>query len=138
MSCSYADIAMAKFNSLANKLHLKRSVWKRFRDDIFVLWERGSPSLSSFLDYLNTMDKTGKIKFTMKNAGDIGLEFLDLKLKISEDNIRVDFSAKPTNNFRYTTPNTCYLKNNICDIPRGIALRLGRICDDDETFEKRS
>ena len=138
MTCSYADIAMAKFNSLANKLHLKRSVWKRFRDDIFVLWERGSPSLSSFLDYLNTMDKTGKIKFTMKTAGDIGLEFLDLKLKISEDNIRVDFSAKPTNSFRYTTPNTCYLKNNICDIPRGIALRLGRICDDDETFEKRS
>ena len=36
------------------------------------------------------------------------------------------------------TPNTCYPKNNICNIPRGIALRLRRICGDDETFEKRS
>ena len=29
-------------------------------------------SLSSFLDYLNTMDKTGKIKFTVEIAGDTG------------------------------------------------------------------
>ena len=29
-------------------------------------------------------------------------------------------------------------KSNICNKPRGIALRLRRICDDDETFEKRS
>ena len=34
MSSSYADIAMAKYDSLANNLHLKPSVWKRFRDDI--------------------------------------------------------------------------------------------------------
>ena len=45
----------------------------------YLLWY-----LSSFLDYLNTMDKTGKIKFTMEIAGETGLEFLDLKLKIQE------------------------------------------------------
>ena len=66
------------------------------------------------------------------------LKFLDLKLKINEGKIRVDVFAKSTNSFSYTTPNTCYPKNNICNIPRGIALRLRRICDDDETFEKRS
>ena len=76
MSCSYADIAMAKYDSLANYFHLTPSVWKRFRDDIFVLWEHGTASLFSFLDYLNTMDKTGKIKFSMEIAGDTALEFL--------------------------------------------------------------
>ena len=138
ISCSYADISVAKYDSLTNKFHLKPSVWKRFRDDVFVLWEHGTASLSSFLDYLNTMDKTGKIKFTMEIAGDTGLEFLDLKLKINEGKIRVDVFAKSTNSFSYTTANTCYPKNNICNIPRGIALRLRRISDDDETFEKRS
>ena len=138
MSCSYADIAMAKYDSLANKFHLKPSVWKRFRDDVFVLREHGTASLSSFLDYLNTMDKTGKIKFTMEIAGGTGLEFLDLKLKTNEGKIRVDVFAKSTNSFRYTTPNTCYPKNNICNIPRGIALRLRRNYDDNETFKKRS
>ena len=112
MSCSYADIAMAKYDSIANKFHLKPNVWKRFRD-VFVLWEHGTASLSSFLDYLNTMDKTGKIKFTMGIAGDTGLEFLDLKLKINEGKIRVDVFAKSTNSFSYTTPNTCYPRKNM-------------------------
>ena len=122
--------------TLANNFHLKPSVWKRFKD-IFALWEHGTASLFSFLDYLNTMDKTGKIKFTMEITVDTGLEFLDLKLKINEGKIRVDIYAKSTNSFSYTTPNTCYPKKNICNIPRGIAVQLRRICDD-ETFEKRS
>ena len=107
MSCSNA--AMAKYHSPANKLRLNLTVWKRFRDDVFVLWERGtaSPSLS-FLDCLNTMDKTGKIKFTIGNAGDKGLELFDLKLKIKEGKIRVDVYAKPNNSFSHVIPNTCY------------------------------
>ena len=84
------------------------------------------------------MDKIGNIKFTIEIAGDTGLEFLYLKLKINEGKIRVDVYAKSTNSFSYTLPKTCYQKNNIRNIPRGIALRLRRICDDDETFEKRS
>ena len=136
MSCSYVDIAMTKYDSFANRSYLKLSVWKRFRDDVFVLWERNTVSFSHFLDYLNTMDKTGKIKFTMEIAGDTDLGFLALKLTISEGKIRVDFYAKPTNSFSCTTPNTCYPKSNLCNILRGITLRLRRICDDDKTFEK--
>ena len=54
-----------------------------------------SLSLSSFLDYLNTIDKTGQIKFTMEIAGNTGLEFFDLKLRISEGKIRVDGQLNP-------------------------------------------
>ena len=84
MCCSYAEIAMAKYDSLANELHLKPKIWKRFRDDIFTLWEHGTDTLPSFLDYLNGMDTTGKIKFAMEIASKNGLEFLDLKLKIED------------------------------------------------------
>ena len=63
---------------------------ERFRDDIYVLWEHGTVSLSSFIDYLNTLDKTGKIKFTMEPVGDTDSEFLELKLKINNGKIRVD------------------------------------------------
>ena len=133
MSCSYA-----KYDFLANQFHLKPKIWKRFIDDIFTLWEHGVDTLPSFLDYLNGMDTTGKIGFTMEIASENGLEFLDLKLKIAEGKIRVDVYAKPTNSFSYTSPNTCYPKNNICNIPKGIASRLRRICDDDETCDKRS
>ena len=133
--CLVPMLTLPWYDSLANKFHLRSSVWKRFRDDVFVLWEHGTASLSSFLDYLNTMGKTGKIKLTMEIAGDTGLEFLDLKLKINKGKIRVDAFAKSTNSFSYTTPNTCYPRNNICNIPRGVALRLRGICNADETFE---
>ena len=138
MSCSYSDIAMAKYDFLASNFHLKPSVWKRFRDDIFVLLVHGTASLFSFLDYLITMDKTGKIKFTVEIAGDTGLEFLDLKFKINEGKTRVDVYAKSANSFSYTTPNICCRKNSISNISRGIALRLRTIYGDEETFEKRS
>ena len=88
MSCSCADIALAKYDSLANKFHLKPIVWKRFRDDVFVLWEHGTAFVSSFLNYLNAMDKTSKIKFIMEIAGDTVLEFPDLKLKINKVKIK--------------------------------------------------
>ena len=38
MSCSYADIAMAKYDFLANEFHLKPKICKRFTDYIFTLW----------------------------------------------------------------------------------------------------
>ena len=84
------------------------------------------------------MNTAGKIKFTMETANENGLELLDLKLKIAEGKIRVHVYAKTTNSFSYTSANTCYPKNNICNIPKGIVLRLRRICGDDKTFYKRS
>ena len=82
MSCPYADIAKADFDKEALEYHLSPTMWKRFRDDVFVLWPHGRESLVSFLDYINTLDPTGKIKFTTE-AAEPGnyLEFLDLKLK---------------------------------------------------------
>ena len=49
MYCSYADIAIAKYDSLANKFHLRLRVWKTFRDNNFVLWEHGIASLPLLL-----------------------------------------------------------------------------------------
>ena len=54
------------------------------------------------------MDTTGKRKFIMEIAGENYLEFLGLKLKITEGKIRVDVYAKSTSSFSYTSPNTPY------------------------------
>ena len=139
MSCSYSDIAMAHFDNKAQNYTLKPTVWKRFRDDVFSVWTHNINTLPAFLDYLNNIDSTGKIKFTMQIADENGLEFLDLKLKMNEKNkIIIDVFSKPTNSFTYVMPSTCYPSSNINNIPRGIALRLKRICDSDEKFTVRS
>ena len=136
MSCSYADLALASYDSKALAFDLSPTTWKRFRDDVFVVWTHGPASVSLFLEYLNNIDKTGKIQFTIQPAGDDGLEFLDLKLKMVNGKISVDVFSKPTNSFTYVLPSTCYPNRNIRNVPKGIALRLRRICDSDEKYEE--
>ena len=122
-------------------------VLKRFRDDVFVVWTHDTAKLPSFLDYLNNIDETGKIKFTMQVADEVnGLEFLDLKIKYLKGKLSVDVYSKPTNSFTYVLPSTCYPMKNINKVPQGIALALRRICDTtdykpslvDEQFKKIS
>ena len=60
-----------------------------------------------FLDYLNQIDSTGKIKFIMQVQGEYGIEFLDLKLKLENSTIAVDVSDKPTNSSKYVLPTSC-------------------------------
>ena len=68
------------------------------------------------------------------------LEFLDLRLKFDKESkqISVGVFAKDTDSFTYVLPRTCFPKNNIENIPKSVAVRLRRICDSDEKFEKHS
>ena len=56
---------MSKFYTAALQYHFQPTLWKRFRDDILTIWIQGSDTLESFLDYLNQIDSTDQIKFTM-------------------------------------------------------------------------
>ena len=137
MSCSYADLVLEFYDSKALAFDLSPTTWKRFQDDVLVVWTHGPASVSLFLEYLSKIDKTGKIQFTMQAAGDDGLEFLDLKLKMVNGKISVDVFSKPTNSFTYVLPSTCYPNRNIKNVPKAIALRLRRICDSDEKYDER-
>ena len=74
----------------------------------------------------------------MQTAGDNGLEFLDLKLKMVNGIISVDVFSKPTNSFTYVLPSTCYHNRNTKNVPKSIYIRLRRICDSDEKYDERS
>ena len=130
---------MAHFDNRGENYTPKPTVWKRFRDDVFSVWTHNINPLPDFLDYLNYIDSTWKIKFTMQIADENGLEFLNLKLKMNENSkITVEVFSKPTNSLTYVMPSTCYPSNNINNVPREIALRPKRICDSDEKFTVRS
>ena len=123
------------FDNRAENYALNPTVWKRFRYEVFSVWADNIHTLPPFLDYLNNIYKTGKIKFIMKIADKIGLEFLDLKLKMNENSkITVDVFSYSTNSFTYVISSTFYPSNNINNVPREIALRLKHICRSDERF----
>ena len=66
------------------------------------------------------------------------LEFIDLRIKFVDGKPYVDVFAKASNSFAYLKPSTCYPRKSINNLTRGIALRLRRICNTDETFESRA
>ena len=139
MSCSYSDIAIQYLDVKALEYTPATICWKRFRDDIFIVWPHSIDELDIFFDYMNKVDPTKKIQFTMEVVTDT-LKFLDLNLKFDEESkqISVDVCAKDTDSFTYVLLSTCCPKNNIGNIPAGVALSLRRICNSDEKFEKHS
>ena len=104
-----------------------------FRDDIFAIWNHSLQELYKFFEFINSIDTSSKIKFTISIANnDSVLEFLDLSLHTNEHNkICVDVYVKPTNSFTYVLPSTYYPKKNINKVPK----RLKRICNSDKKFD---
>ena len=68
----------------------------------------------------------------MQVVNENGLEFFDLKLNIIEGKINTDLYSKIINSFTYVLPSTDYPHKNIQKVPKGIALRVQRVCDNDE------
>ena len=71
MSCSYVDIAMADFDKGVLEYRLSCTMGKRFMDGIFVLWPHDRESLVLFLDYINTLHPTQKIKPPRKSQNQV-------------------------------------------------------------------
>ena len=86
---------------------------------------------------MNRVEPTEKIQFAMKVAIHT-LEFLELKLKFDEASKQISVStfAKDIYSFTNVLSSTCFPKNNIENIPKGVASRLRRICNSDEKSEK--
>ena len=86
---------------------------------------------------MNNIDRTKKIQFTMEVVEDV-LEFLNLKLTFDKEykRISVDIFAKATNSFTYVLSSTCFFKKSVENVPKGVALRLRRICDSDDKFDE--
>ena len=66
--CSYSDIAI-QFLDVETLRYTPATIsWKRFRDDIFIVWPHSIDELDIFFDYMNKVDPTKKIQFTMEVA----------------------------------------------------------------------
>ena len=53
MSCSYSDIAIQYFDIKALEFNPPVICWKRFRDDIFVVWPHTLKELQVFFNYMS-------------------------------------------------------------------------------------
>ena len=90
---SYANLFMTKFeDKYVFTYPLQPLLWKRFIDDIFLIWTHGRNSLTKFTGHLNTVHPT--IKFT-SDISETEISFLDLTIYIEQSKLHTRLYTKP-------------------------------------------
>ena len=94
---NYANVSMTKIENqiLHNAGHDKTSLlWKRFIDDIFIIWPHSEVELLQFLNHINTVHPT--IQFEMEHSKN-QVHFLDTTIFINkEQKLESTLYVKPT------------------------------------------
>ena len=107
----------------------KPMIWWRYIDNIFFIWEHGEESLEKFLSKLNSIHPT--ITFTAEYS-EKKSNFLDVNIRLL-GGARDRFAADADQFFDPTSSQPYHCKKGI---PYSQALRLSRICSDNEIFDK--
>ena len=134
---NYANLFMGKFETkaLAN-YHLKPLIWKRFIDDIFIVWTHGQNELNKFVEYLNGLHTT--IKFTSE-CSTKEVSFLDTTVSFDENNKLITaLYNKPTDTHLYLHHTSAHPNSVMTKGPYGQFLRLRRICSKEEEYQENS
>ena len=140
-SPSYADIFMADLEerfleSLDTEVRSNIILYKRYLDDIFLLYKGSEDSFILFMDSLNKFHHC--IKFEAEhNFAEKKVHFLDVLVQIREDCIVTDLYVKPTSVNQYLLPNSCHPTHIHHNIPYSLGFRLRRICSQEDDFRRR-
>lgn len=138
MAPSYACIFMELIEQLAlTNADPKPSIWLRYIDDIFMVWEHSREALDAFLAELNMLHPT--IRFTHE-VSDTEIAFLDVTVfkgpRFMELGI-VDFRPhlKATNRFQYLHFYSSHPRSTFKGILKGELLRMLRASSSSHTFQ---
>ena len=94
----------------------KPHIYKRFIDDIFLIWTESRDSLTQFIDTLNTVHNS--IKFTA-SISDTQIEFLDTKVLLINGILHTELFTKPTNAQAYLHRNSYHPNHIFKSLPYG-------------------
>jgi len=137
----FADLFMAALeedfmNSLPGRLREKIGFYKRYLDDIFIIWLGNEQEYQEFFQLLNGHHRN--IKFTTTpDFVNQTTSFLDVSVKISNGIIKTDLFIKETAVNQYLSPLSCHPNSVGRNIPYSLAFRIKRICSEDFDFERQ-
>ena len=119
---------------ILNASEKKPMISWRYIGDIFFIWEHGEESLEKFLNKLNSFHPT--IKFTAE-CSKATITFLDVNIRLVGGELMTDLFVKPTDTHQFLDPSSSHPYHCKKGVPYSQALRLNRICSDNESFDKR-
>ena len=119
---SYANLFMDHFERHhVYTYHTQPLLWKRYIDDIFILWHRDVTELQDFIDNLNQC--LPSINFET-HISDSEISFLDVKVKINDNSISTSLFTKETDTLSYLDYSSCHPVSCKKSIPYSQFLRL--------------
>ena len=119
----------------SSPVQVNTGLWKRYIDDIFLLWAGNNDDLLTFYRHINSFHPT--IKFTMQSSK-TDVSFLDIHIKLQDGLLHTDMYTKPTDRKAYLPSSSCHPKHCINNIPFSQLLRARRLCSKDEDFESQA
>lgn len=132
MAPSYANLFMA---GLENGFLASRDrtplLWKRFIDDIFLIWPHGEDELLLFLNDLNSHFS---VSFTWSYSR-TSATFLDVDITLRDNQFMTAVHVKPTNKQQYLHYDSCHPPHTKRSIPRSLSIRGHRICSSQDNLE---
>ena len=139
MAPSFANIFMGVLEQTilsSSPDHLIPLLWKRFIDDIFLLWTHGEESFHSFIQYLNSFHPTIKFEVTHSTKR---VNFLDTTVYITpQHTLQTTLYTKPTDRL----PLLHQTSHHPITCKKGLIysqmLRYRRIITDDKEFEQKA
>ena len=135
MAPSYANIFMGRLETrLLIQAPVKPLSWLRFIDDVEMKWANTRESLEQFIETANNFHPS--IKFTVDISDNSNI-FLDTTSILEDDKIKTDIYCKPVDTHQYLLPSSSHPRHVIKNLPKGLSLRVKRICSDNETCDKR-
>jgi hypothetical protein len=136
-----ANIFMASIDNLIQSLSVTENLnyihfYKRFIDDIFIIWTGSKEDLNLFMSKINDLHKS--IKFTCDyDLSKRSTTFLDTTISLIDNELNSDLYRKPTDRVQYLLPNSCHPNHIFKNVPYSLALRILRICSKKDDLEKR-
>ena len=139
---TYANIFMGKLEKiLISKCprNLKKYLhtWRRFIDDIFIIWTGTCFQFEEFFTFINSYHPTIKFDPPQHNEEDNSCNFLDLKISIENSRIQTDLYRKETSKPRALLPSSAHPGHITPNIVYSMAFRLLRICSTESIFQER-
>lgn len=136
MAPNYANIFMASLEiPFIEKQQNKPLFYRRFLDDIFLIWNHDKASLLRFISEFNCLHRS--IKFTHEISQDT-INFLDVTLQVQGNSLATTVYRKPTDRQQYLHFDSNHPRHCKVGIPYSQAYRYRRICSDIQEFERTS
>ena len=134
---SFANIFMGWFeDTFVYTYKTQPLLWKRYIDDIFMIWPHGQYALDDFVNHLNKSHKT--IKFTAETSRSL-VNFLDIAVSLNDhQEIITSLYTKPTDSHNYLLYSSEHPRHLLRGIPYSQFLRVRRICTNIIDFRQHS